>query len=66
MKEKLPGIKAKHVIVTPECRANKGLGALDEALDRLGTAYKGLYDHVANGDARFHFVLTVEVPARRV
>lgn len=59
---KIPGIKAKHAIVTPICRANRGEGALDEALARLRRAYEDLVGLEANAGANFHLVLTVERP----
>ncbi len=58
----VPGIKAIHAVVTLNCRDGKGLGALDEALERLREEYLGLVDISANADADFHFVLTVDRP----
>ncbi len=58
----IPGIKARHAIVTPGCRVGKGLGALDEALERLRKEYLGLVNIPANSEADFHFVLTVNRP----
>jgi hypothetical protein len=56
----LPGIKAKHAIVSPTCQANKGiLGAGVEASDRLMQEYLALADLPVNKEAKFHFVLSV-------
>lgn len=55
----IPGINAKHAIITPTCRANKGAdGAFDEAVGRLREEYAACLD--ANPDSNFHVVLSVE------
>lgn len=60
----LPGIKAKHAIVSPTCRGNKGtLGAGSEAVGHLMEEYLTLADLPANKDAKFHFTLSVERPS---
>ena len=59
---KIPGIKAKHAIVTPVCRANKGPAALTEAVNLLVREYEALAGLDANSAADFHFVLTVNRP----
>ena len=56
---RFPGIKCKHAIITPLCRANKGLSALDEALERLKQEYIDLLSYEVNENANFHFILTV-------
>jgi hypothetical protein len=61
----IPGVAAKHAIITDECRQNRGdAGAVEEALRRL----REEYDNVARGwpvgsGGRFHLVLVVERPA---
>lgn len=60
---KVNGIKGKHAIVSPTCRANKGdYGAGHEAAMRLVDEYMVLSQLEANKDAQFNFVLTVERP----
>ncbi len=59
---RLPGIKAQHAIVTPTCRANKGSGAMEEAINLLRMEYLGLVSHPANTEANFHFILMVDRP----
>lgn len=58
----VPGITAKHAIITPECRAGRtDLGAFDEALDRLRTEYLKVLDlRGEEGPANYHLVLSVE------
>lgn len=59
----VPGIKAKHAIVTPNCRKLKGDDpAISEALERLREECKSCMSFEANQGANFHFVLTVERP----
>jgi hypothetical protein len=63
-KTTIPGIKARHAIVTDTCRANRGNdGVIDEVFDRLRDSYLAASKGwpVGNG-AKFHFVLTVERP----
>jgi hypothetical protein len=60
---RVPGIKAKHAIVTPVCRANRGpTSAAVEAMALLIDAYTELRELPVNKDADFHFVLFVERP----
>jgi hypothetical protein len=60
---KIPGLAAKHAIVTPVCRQNKTyIGALDEAVERLRQEYISCTQVLENQDAIYHFVLTVERP----
>lgn len=56
----IPGIKAVHAIITPNCRAiHEPVGALEEAFNRLRHMYSQL--QVADNDkANFHVVMTVE------
>ena len=59
----VPGIQAKHTIITPTCRANRSIhGALDEAVRLLREEYGQLALLPANALAKFHLVLTVERP----
>lgn len=66
MSSVLPGIKARHMIVSDACREGKGdQEALDEALKLLGQEYSALLRCWPVGkNARFHFVLTVEYPRK--
>jgi hypothetical protein len=58
---KIPGLAAKHAIVTPTCRKNRtALGALAEAIERLQLEYIACVDVPENENAVYHFVLTIE------
>lgn len=64
VKTVIPGLKAKHAVVTPTCRASKGTQvALGEALDRLWDEYSLCCTFEANRNASYHFVLTIERPS---
>jgi hypothetical protein len=57
-----PGIKAQEAVISPACRANRGVeGAIDEALRRIKEEYMKLQIPV-NENAKFHVVLTVDRP----
>ncbi len=57
---KIPGICAKHAVITPACRdGHSDMGAFWEAANRLREEYKSCLVE-ANKDAKFHLVLTVE------
>lgn len=61
----VPGVKAKHAVVTPACRRNRGeLEAFDEAARRLREEYAAVLEGwKRSGQAErlnFHLVLTVE------
>ena len=60
----IPGIVAKHAIVTDTCRANKGDSAvIDESLERLRAEAVEVMPNWAQGSGvKFHFALTVEYP----
>ena len=59
----VPGANAKHAIITPTCRANKGaMGAFEEAVQRLREEYEACLPH--GEKANFHVVLAVEHPER--
>jgi len=59
----IPGLAAKHAIVTPECRFNRTVvGALEEALERLECEYLICTRLPDNKGATYHFVLTIERP----
>jgi hypothetical protein len=59
----VPGITAKHAVITPVCRANRGIAeAFDEAVRRLRDEYLACQTP-GNDRAAFHLVLTVERPA---
>ena len=60
---KIPGLKAAHRIVTPQCIENKGqFQAMVEAVETLEAKYSEYFEH--NPGANFHFVLTIEQPSR--
>ena len=41
MHSQIPGIAARHAVVTPTCRANRtDIGAFDEAVSRLRADYE--------------------------
>lgn len=64
METKLPGLKASHQIITPECRTNRGVdGALDEAFDRIRATYGNCAEIEANANVNWHLVLVREGPA---
>ncbi len=59
----VPGIAAKHVVITPVCLKNHGvIGAFDEAARRLLDEYLACQTE-GNAKASFHLVLTVERPS---
>ena len=69
---KVPGIKARHAIITPTCRMNTrrshldpdpAMAAFEEAVGRLREEYRGIC--AGRNDAfNAHVVLTIEPPAR--
>lgn len=59
MASPVPGMIAKHAIITYVCRDNRGeAGAFDEAAARMKARY--LESLKKNEFSRFHLVLTVE------
>jgi hypothetical protein len=63
MAMQVPGVTAKHAIITPVCRTGRGVeGAFDEAVRRLREEYLACQT-AGNAEASFHLVLTVERPA---
>lgn len=62
----LPGLKAKHAIVTDQCRTNRtDAGAVDEALSRLRSeALECMANWPQGVGAQFHFALTLERPPK--
>lgn len=57
----IPGITAKHAIITPACRANRGDdGAFEEAVKRLREEYKTILNLPGNEAVTFHAVLLVQ------
>lgn len=63
---KIPGIKAKHRIVTDNCRGRGKGVAIEEALESLREEYEKLDDIWPEGeDHKFHLVLTVDNAKRR-
>lgn len=56
-------IKAKHAIISPVCRSNRGdMGAFEEAIERIRQEYLLLKNLAINIDANFHIILEVERP----
>lgn len=59
----LPGLKAAHQIITPECRRNRTSGgAFLEAVQRIETLYRDLVKVEANTEVKWHLVLIREEP----
>jgi hypothetical protein len=60
----IPGTKAKHAIITDQCRINRGdREAAEEALSRLREeALECMAGHDFGHGVQFHLVLTVEKP----
>jgi len=57
--------KAKHAIITDQCRANRGdEEAFDEAVRRLRNEYKAILDAHDENDVRYHLSIHVEWPDR--
>jgi hypothetical protein len=53
----IPGVKAAHQIITPECRANKtDVGALEEALENVGETYRKYVGSSGRG-TKWHVIL---------
>lgn len=64
-KTNIPGLAAKHLIITPQCIQNKGVGgALCEAVNDLEKATLEMIQTGANRGSNFHLVLTVERPPK--
>lgn len=64
---KIPGINAKHAIITDECRANRGdLGAFGEASHRLMVEFIELMNQRSDEKGvNYHLVLVVEDTKRK-
>ena len=61
---KIPGIACSRQQITPACRANRGIdGALDEAIARIGKAYRELAHDPEAADVTWHISLVREDPA---
>ena len=61
-KTQIPGIAARHAIITPACRGPEGegaMGAFEEAVNRVRQEYIACEAQYAT-KANFHLVLTVE------
>ena len=58
----VPGISAKHAIITDTCRANRSdWGAMAEAMEHIGKEYQELCKVWPIGtDVKFHVILTIE------
>ena len=57
---RIPGIKAKHAIITPGCRSGRGVeGAIDEALHLIREEYLSCINP-STEKTNFHVVLTTE------
>lgn len=65
---KVPGITAKHAIITPTCRtvarphldSDPRMAAFEEAVGRLREEYRAICDGNGEGDYRLHLVLAFE------
>lgn len=56
----IPGLKAIHAVITPQCRRNRGnQGAIGEAFDRVLTEYRTIVN-ARKDEYQFHLVLMVE------
>lgn len=63
---KVPGVNAKHAIITPACRAGHGaLEAFDHAMMRLRREYEALLRARGEDGANYHVVVSVEEPEGR-
>jgi hypothetical protein len=63
----VPGITAKHAIVTPSSRTDHGQdGAFEEAARQLKGEYDTILASPENSDVEFHVVLTVVRPPHHV
>lgn len=62
METKIPGLKAGHQMITPECRANRGVKASFElAATRLGDMFERYADDTEkNSNVTWHLVLIRE------
>ena len=60
----VPGMKAKHAIITPECRSGRGaFEAFEEAVRRLREEYRTCVAYGdGNANVSYHMVITVERP----
>lgn len=57
---RIPGIKARHAIITPNClRVKTDDEAFEEAVDRLRTEFHNTLGN-RRSPANYHLVLTVE------
>jgi hypothetical protein len=60
----VPGITAKHAIITPTCRTDHGKdAAFEEAARLLKEEYDAVLASPENPDVEFHLVLTVVRPS---
>ena len=61
---RIPGIKAGHAVITPNCRRiHGGPGAYEEACRRLREHYESLLVE-GNRDADIHLTITVQRPRK--
>lgn len=61
----IPGIKAKHAIITPTCLVNRGpQGAFEEAVERMRIEFRELLK-CRKDNPEFHLVLTVNGDAEK-
>lgn len=63
----VPGVSARHTVITDTCRTNRGdLGAWEEAVARLRAAYvQALPAWPVGTEVEFHLALTVCTPRHR-
>lgn len=54
----IPGLKSCHQMITPDCRANRGVsGAFIEAVERLQNTYSNYARAKANDGVTWHLLL---------
>lgn len=65
---KVPGITARHAIITPNCRTvtrphldrDPRMAAFEEAVGRLREEYRAICDGNGDGDYNLHLILSFE------
>lgn len=61
MSKELPGMCARHAIITPTCRKNKGDDAvIEETIERIRSELRGCLPNWPIDTANFHVAMTVE------
>lgn len=61
----IPGIKARHVAVTPSAQKRYGFHeAFEAAVERLRDEYAACLNYQANEGATYHMALSIERPEK--